>query len=192
VSRRAVLLIDLQKEWFELDGLQHDYKPTNARTLLPSVKRLVGWAHANDVPVIWARLTFRPGHFDAVRDSISRRRGSLVEGTRGAELVDGLGREDRDVIVVKRRPSAFFRTDLDIVLRGLGVEQLLIGGMATNWAVESTVREGHSHDYEIVVVREAVGSSSATLHRASLRSMAAVYAKVVSLNDVLSGATFPE
>jgi ureidoacrylate peracid hydrolase len=184
VARTAVLLIDVQNEWFHPEGGMLDYAPTNGPELLASIRALVAWAHENDVPVIWVRLAFRPGHFDAVRDSISRRRNLLVEGTLGANLVDGLGRRDDDIVITKRRPSAFYATDLDIVLRGLSIDRLIVRGMATNWAVESTVREGHTRDYEMVVVREATGSSDAALHEAALTSMAAVYAEVISVEAV--------
>jgi ureidoacrylate peracid hydrolase len=182
----ALLLIDLQKEWFDRSGGLVDYAPTNATQLLAAVTELVTAARAASAPIIWVRLAFRPGHFDAVRDSISRTRGTLLDGTRGAELVDGIGRTATDVVVIKRRPSAFYATDLEIVLRGLGIQRLVVGGMATNWAVESTVRDGHTRDFQMVVVREATGSSDPELHESSLRSMAAVYARVMTLDEVVS------
>lgn len=187
MTKTALLLIDLQNEWFHPDGLLRDHAPTNAGEILDAVRNLVDWAHVNGFPVIWVRLAFRSGHFDAVRDSMSRQRGSLVEGTLGAALVDGLGRRDDDVVVTKRRPSAFYATDLDIVLRGLQIQRVVVGGMATNWAVESTVRDGHTRDYEMVVVREATGSADPQLHEASLRSMESVYAQVVSLAKAIFG-----
>jgi ureidoacrylate peracid hydrolase len=121
-----------------------------------------------------------------VRDSISRTRGTLVDGSWGAELFDGLGRRDDDIVITKKRPSVFFDTDLRVVLRGLGVERLIVGGVSTNWAVESTVRDGHSHDLEIVVIRDAVGTPFADLHEASLRSMGSVFAKVLPLSEFLA------
>ena len=182
----AVLLIDLQNEVLHSDGgLAGDF-PATAGPLLDTVRDLVAWARRADVPVIWARLAFRPGHVDAVRDSISRTRGTLVEGSWGAELFDGLGRRDDDIVITKKRPSVFFDTDLRVVLRGLGVERLIVGGVSTNWAVESTVRDGHSHDLEIVVIRDAVGTPFADLHEASLRSMGSVFAKVLPLSEFLA------
>jgi nicotinamidase-related amidase len=186
MPRTAVLLIDLQNEVLHPDGgLAGDF-PATTEPMLETVRQLVGWAHAADVPVIWARLAFRPGHADAVRDSISRTKGTLVDGSWGAELFDGLGRTDTDVVITKKRPSAFFDTDLRVVLRGLAIERLVVGGVSTNWAVESTVRDGHSHDLEMVVVRDAVGTPFADLHEPSLRGMATVFAQVLSLSEFLA------
>jgi nicotinamidase-related amidase len=186
MAETAVLLVDMQNEVLHPDGALAADFPDRAGPLLDAVRRLVDWAHGRAAPVIWLRLAFRPGHFDAVRDSMSRRRGTLVDGSWGAELLDGLGRADEDIVITKKRPSGFFDTDLRVVLRGLGIKRLIVGGVSTNWAVESTVRDGHSHDLEMIVVREAVGTPYEDLHEASLRSMGSVFAQVVPLADVLA------
>jgi nicotinamidase-related amidase len=188
VPRTALLLVDIQNEVFHPDGALSGDFPARAAPMLDAVRRLVAWAHDQGHPVIWLRLAFRPGHFDAVRDSMSRTRGTFLDGSWGAELVDGLGRGETDVVVTKKRPSGFFDTDLAIVLRGLGIERVVVGGASTNWAVESTVRDGHSHDLEMVVARDAVATPFDELHEASLRSMATVFASVVSIDDVVGSA----
>jgi nicotinamidase-related amidase len=188
MTKTALLLVDLQNEFMHPDGALAGDFPARAEPLLDAVRRLVAWAHKGGRPVIWLRLAFRADHFDAVRDSMSRRRGTLVDGSWGAELLDGLGRRDTDIVITKKRPSGFFDTDLRIVLRGLGIERLVVGGVSTNWAVESTVRDGHSHDLEMVVVREAVGTPYDDLHEPSLRSMASVFATVAALEDVIAEA----
>lgn len=186
MARTAVVLVDIQNEVFHPDGVLAGDFPAQAAPMLDAVRRLVSWAHAGALPVIWLRLAFRPGHFDAVRDSMSRKRGTFVDGTFGAQLLDGLGRAEGDVVITKKRPSGFFDTELAIVLRGLQVERLIVGGASTNWAVESTVRDGHSHDLEMIVVRDAVATPFTDLHEASLRSMSSVFATVVTLDELLS------
>lgn len=185
MSRTALLLVDIQNEVFHPDGVLAGDFPAQAAPMLDAVRRLVDWGHRTGLPVVWLRLAFRVGHFDAVRDSMSRKRGTFVDGTFGAELLDGLGRLETDIVVTKKRPSGFFDTDLAIVLRGLGVHKIIVAGASTNWAVESTVRDGHSHDYEMVVVREAVATPFTELHEASLRSMGSVFARVAGLDEVL-------
>ena len=185
-SRAGLLLVDLQNDVLHPDGKMAGDFPDRAGDLLEAVRALVRWARAHQVPVIWLRLAFRPGHIDAVFDSRSRRDGALLDGDWGAEIVDGLGRTGADVVVTKKRPSGFFATDLAIVVRALGLEQLIVGGVSTNWAVESTVRDGHSHDLRMTVVSDAVATPFTELHEPSLRSMAATFAEVVRLSDVLT------
>jgi nicotinamidase-related amidase len=185
VSRSALILVDIQNEVFHPDGnLAGDF-PAKAAPMLDAVRAVVRRAHAGEAPVIWLRLAFRPGHFDAVRDSMSRTRGTFVDGSFGAQLLDGLGREERDIVVTKKRPSGFFDTDLAIVLRGLDVKRVVVAGASTNWAVESTVRDAHSHDLEVIVVREAVITPFEDLHESSLRSMGSVFARIASVEEDL-------
>jgi nicotinamidase-related amidase len=115
--------------------------------------------------------------------------GTLVVGWWGAKLYEGLGRDPSDIVVTKKRPSAFFATDLDIVLRGLGITEVVVCGVSTNWAVESTVRDAHSHDYEVVVVADATGTAAADLHAPSLRSMAAVFARLATTAELVSSGS---
>jgi nicotinamidase-related amidase len=178
-------LIDLQNETMhEAGGLAEDF-PSQASGMLDAVRRLVAWAREGGLPVIWVRLAFRPGAFDAVWNSMSRDRGTFVDGEWGAEILDELDVMADDAVITKRRPSAFFDTDLDIVLRGLGVTTLYVGGASTHWAVESTVRDGHSRDYRMVVIRQCVASPMPEFHEPSLRVMASVFADVVDLDEVI-------
>jgi nicotinamidase-related amidase len=185
MSRTCLLLVDIQKEVFHPDGVLAGDFPSHAEPMLACVRRLVEWAHENGHPVIWLRLAFRAGHFDAVRDSMSRTRGTFLDGSFGAELLDGLGRLETDIVITKKRPSGFFDTDLRVVLRGLGIEQIVVGGASTNWAVESTVRDGHSHDYEMVVASDAVATPFTDLHEPSLRSMGSVFARVITTDEIV-------
>jgi ureidoacrylate peracid hydrolase len=183
----ALLLIDLQNEVLHPDGKMRGDLPAGADRLVAAVRDLVVWARARAHPVIWVRMAFRPGLVDAargVREGTSATAGRLVDGTWGAEILDGIGREPEDIVVTKKRSSAFFNTDLDFVLNGLGVRRLVVGGTSTNWAIESTVRDGDSRDLEMIVVREATASRMAELHESSLRSMASRYARVLTLEQV--------
>ena len=187
MSRTCLLVVDIQNEVFHSDGALSGDFPKQAEPMLAAVRRLVGWAHQEDHPVVWLRLAFRPGHFDAVRDSMSRQRGTFLDGTFGADLLDGLGRQETDIVITKKRPSGFFDTDLRVVLRGLGIERIVVCGASTNWAVESTVRDGHSHDYEMVVASDAVATPFTELHEASLRSMGSVFARVAKTAEIVDG-----
>lgn len=195
MSKTALLLIDLQNEVLHPNGQLRGDLPAVADDLIDAVRRLVTWARERRLPVIWVKNAFRPGLVDAarrVREGTAVTAGRFVDGSWGAEILDGLGRLPDDPVITKKRSSAFFGTDLDLVLRGFGVERLIVGGTSTNWAIESTVRDGDSRDYELVVVREATGARIRDHHDPSLRSMASRYAEVRSLGEVLvSTDAFP-
>lgn len=186
---QALLLIDLQNEVLHPKGTLSGDLPNVADRLVTNTRRLVSWARAQAVPVIWVRMAFRPGYIDAsrsVRASAAEMRGRLVEGTWGAEILDDIGRRADDPVVTKKRPSAFKCTDLCFVLRGLGTRRLIVAGTSTNWAVEATVRDAESLDYEVVVVADATGARMGDLHEAALRNMATRYAVVMSTDEVVA------
>ncbi len=188
MPRDALLVIDVQKEVLDPKGTLGGDLPEVADGLLAAVRAVVEWARGRDVPVIWIRMAFRPGYVDAplsVRETADEMAGRLVDGSWGADICDGVGRRDGDIVIVKKRPSAFFGTDLDWVLRGLGAERLIVVGTSTNWAVESTVRDADSLDYRVVIPREATGARMGDLHEPSLRTMGTRFAEVVSVADLV-------
>ena len=195
MPKTALLLIDLQNAVLHPNGQLRGDLPAVADSLIDAVGKLVVWARERRLPVIWVKNAFRPGLVDAarrVREGTAVTAGRFVDGSWGAAILDGLGRLPDDPVITKKRSSAFFGTDLDLVLRGFGVERLIVGGTSTNWAIESTVRDGDSRDYELVVVREATGARIRDHHEPSLRSMASRYAEVRSLGEVLvSTDAFP-
>jgi nicotinamidase-related amidase len=73
--------------------------------------------------------------------------------------------------VIKRRYSAFFGTDLEILLKGLGAETLILCGGLTDVCVHYTFVDAHQHDYHVRVATDAVGGSTEAAHQASLDAM---------------------
>lgn len=192
MNQTALLLIDLQNEVLDPKGTLNEDLPKFLPRLLDATRELVSWARQRQVPVIWIRMAFRPGYVDAsrsVRGSAMARAGLLQEGSWGAEIVDGVGRQTDDIVITKKRTSAFFQTDLDFVLRGLGISRLVIGGTSTHWAVESTVRDGEALDYDVVVVSDATGSRQAEFHESSLRCISRRFGKVMTAHEAIRLAT---
>lgn len=107
-------------------------------------------------------------------------------GTWGAELMDELKVQPGDLVVNKHRSSAFFGTDLDMVLRSNGRDRLMFTGVTTEGCVESSVRDAGFLDYFPIVIREAVASDIQELHVASLRVMSAYRADVTSIEEACS------
>ena len=85
-----------------------------------------------------------------------------LAGTRGAEIVDELDVHDSDLVVPKRRYSAFFATDLDLLLRERDIDTVVVAGVVTNICVRSTVHDALFLGYDVLVcsddapAREAV------------------------------------
>lgn len=88
------------------------------------------------------------------------------------EIVEEARPRDDEYLVVKRRYSAFFGTDLEILLKGLRAETLVLCGGLTNVCVQYTYIDAHQHNYRVRVAQDAVIGSNPEAHRAALAAMA--------------------
>jgi ureidoacrylate peracid hydrolase len=103
-----------------------------------------------------------------------RQTGKNVEGSIYAEILPELAPQRDEPVVVKRRYSAFYGTDLELVLRGLRTETVFVLGVNTNNCVLATVFDAFSRDLRVVVLADACGSMNGEdYHRAALRQVEA-------------------
>jgi gluconolactonase len=101
--------------------------------------------------------------FEGVKES-----DGLVRGTWGAAPADGLEPQEGDHVVEKMRMNGFFQTRLDVLLRGLGAETILITGAWTNMSIEHTARHGADAGYEVVVASDGTSTISEEWQHAAL------------------------
>jgi nicotinamidase-related amidase len=128
--------------------------------------------HRADGSDFGIELTFEPQH--------------CLEGTPGMDLVDGLGRERADLVIGrKRRYDAFLGTDLDLVLRTRGIQNLLVAGVCTDICVISTVQHARNLDYRVFVLRDLVAASTPERQAAAIACMEHVFAFVGASAEVL-------
>jgi nicotinamidase-related amidase len=181
VGKPALLVIDMQHDF--LDSTAGCYAP-GAEAIVPRIGRVVEAARRADVPVIFTQEAHRPGRIDSGRELDSGTGSSYpgggadaavpehcVEGTRGIEIVDELTPLRGDLRIVKRRYSCFLGTELELLLRNLGVSTLLITGVDSNVCVLWTVGDAFQRDYHVRVVEDCVAGSSPREHEAALTIM---------------------
>jgi nicotinamidase-related amidase len=101
------------------------------------------------------------------------------------EIVPESGYQSGDLLVTKRSWGAFYSTDLDQLLRRLGIRTILLGGVATNIGVESTARAAFDYGYEIVFVEDAMSSMSAEAHKYPVGNIFPRMGRVRTLAQVL-------
>lgn len=133
---------------------------------------LIEAARASNIPVIYIIEVHRPDHVDFGRELDGDEGIHCVEGHPGTRIHVRLPyREGVDYLIPKRRYSAFFGTDFEILLKGLKVDTLFLCGGLTDVCVHYTFVDAHQHDYHAHVVEDCVGGSSFEAHDASLRAM---------------------
>jgi nicotinamidase-related amidase len=167
VGRPAVVVVDMQVG----DGGTSIPHMEGTEDASPICRRVVQAARDAGVPVVFLFEIHRASMIDFGRELDGSETVHLVEGTAGAAAEPGLEPRPGDPVVVKRRYSGFFGTDLQIVLNGLRSQTLILVGGLTDVCVHYTFVDGHQHDYHVRVVEDAVYGSSRAAHEASLAAM---------------------
>ena len=181
VGRPALLIIDMQHDFLDVDAVT---PAPGAESIIPLVAGVADAARAAGVPVIYTQETHRPGRIDSGReldpgagayltggDLLAPVPEHCVEGTRGNEIVPELAPRVGDLRIVKRRYNCFIGTDLDLLLRNLDVETLLITGVDSNVCVLWTVGHAFQLDYHVRVIEDCVAGTSPPEHEAALLIM---------------------
>lgn len=172
VGRTALLVIDIQKSAFLEDVDKGIPVMPGYRENVARARRVVDAAHAAGVPVIFFQEAHRPDMIDFGRELDGTEGVHCVEGRPGTEVADAeMDRRPTDYFIRKRRYSCFFGTDLEILLKGLKAETLILVGGMTDVCVHYTYVDGHQHDYHVRVVEDCVGGTSPAAHEASLAAM---------------------
>jgi gluconolactonase len=190
-ARTALILQDLQNDVMIDGGAFADSgAPDHARSqnVVENVKALADAARRAGVPVIhvWylveegaAGLRQNAPLFEGVRGA-----NALVRGTWGAAPAEGLERQPGDFVVEKMRMNAFYDTNLDILLRGLDCENLVITGCWTNMSIEHTARHGADAGYRVVVAADGTSTVNDDWQRAALEYAMTNVARVASCAEI--------
>ena len=183
----AIIVVDMLKDNLK-ESPRNPYFQEGSAIIL-NLQRLLEEGRKKGFPTIFACDSFLEGDF------IFRGRMKVhsLRGTKGAEVVDELKPKPSDIILPKRRFSAFFKTDLDQTLRVLGVDTIVVTGITTEVCVLMTVMDGLSHDFSTILLEDCSASRTKEFHQRCLNLYRdfALYPllKVMSLEEFLKDAS---
>lgn len=127
------------------------------------------------VPVIHVRIGFSPTYVEQPKRSPLFGRaaefGALKLGAFGTEFCDTVAPVENEVTVIKHRVSAFYGTDLDVILRAIGTDHLIVCGVATDLAVEAAARDAHDRDFNVTVLADCCIAAGGDDHENALRTL---------------------
>jgi ureidoacrylate peracid hydrolase len=175
-ARTALIVVDMQNG-FMMEGVAHALCEA-AIEIVPNVNRLAAAVRRTGGTVVWIQNASTPESRQSwsVRDEMdgpqrsARRNASMAPGTKGYELWAGLDVKPNDPFVQKTRFSAFIQgaSNLEAVLRGRGVDTVIITGTVTNVCCESTARDAMMRNFRTIMVTDANAAETDELHNASL------------------------
>lgn len=170
----AVLVVDMQNDTVHASGAYASFGAAEhaaSQNVIPNIRSIIDAARAARVLVFHSRIVVHPlpgvgGSNAPVFQMLAP--DTFKVGSWGAEIVDELRPSGDEIVLDRTRMSVFNGTELDSLLRNLGVGSLIVVGAWTNMAVEHTVRDAADHGYEVTIVSDATSSLSADWQRGSL------------------------
>jgi len=162
----ALLTIDVQ-----VDVLA-SIVPTG-HAVLPAVQRVLRAGRAAGMPIIHVHYAYRPDGYDVPRSRLPHFRETpfLVQGTPGAALRPELEARPEEILVAKQRFSAFFQTDLLMILMRLGIRTVVLVGVQTPNCIRCTATDAQSYDFDVVLVEDAITAATPAVHESNLRDL---------------------
>ncbi|KAL1886693.1 hypothetical protein Plec18167_000627 [Paecilomyces lecythidis] len=175
---KVLLVLDLQQGIISRIPASSGFLAQTAKT--------INAAREKSIPVIYVTVNFRPGYPEVSSSNkmfsatVAAAGDAFVEGKPAVQIPAEIAPTEKDILVSKRRVSAFSGSDLDVVLRGLGADSLIITGIATSGAVLSTVRHAADQDFSITVLDDLCLDLDEEVHRVLVEKVFPKQADVVS------------
>jgi nicotinamidase-related amidase len=168
----AVVLIEYQNDFTSEGGVLHSAveEVMDKTNMLANTKRVVDAARAAGVTVMHAPITFAKGCGELSARPYGILKGVVdgqcfVKGSWGAAIIDELAPQEGDIVIEgKRGLDTFASTNLDFILRSKGITTIVLGGFLTNCCVESTMRTGYEHGYQVLTLTDCMAATSLEQH----------------------------
>jgi nicotinamidase-related amidase len=185
MARTVLLLMDFQ------NGIVDQFGDEG---VLAGARRAADAARDRGTPVLFVRVAFRPGYPEVAESNlafaaIAGRGDAMTQDHAATQISAALAPRPDEPIVVKRRVSAFTGSDLDVLLRGIGADSLVLAGIATSGVVLSTVRQAADLDYRLTVLSDACADRDPEVHRVLTEKVFPRQAEVTTVDDWI--ATLP-
>jgi len=196
--KTALIVVDMENDFV---APRAPMETPAGRALLPTLKRALAFCRERGIRVIYTTHAHRRdgcdmGRFADLWPPIASRTG-LVDGEPGIEIYPEIAPQADEIVVKKHRYSAFYGTDLEIILRGLGVDTVVITGVTTENCCHATARDALFRDYKVVFLSDATATfnypdvgqgkmSADEVHRATLIILSVSTAHVMTTDEFMA------
>lgn len=174
MKKAAIVILDMT-----FDFVHGDLKTPRALEVIEPLKKLTDYAHKNNLPVIYVS----DAHLDVDRE-LEIWGPHSMKGTKGAEIIKELTVTEQDYLLEKRTYSGFFETGLDILLRALKVDTVVVTGLHANMCCRHTSADAYALGYKIVVPKETTNAFTEDEYQDGLACLQRMYkAEVLPLDS---------
>lgn len=169
MSKYAVVVVDMQKAYFQAGDLQG-----KERLLVNATNDIVNWAEQTNTPVFNVVTLHKRDRSTWTRNMLADDEGYLFADEEGSRNLEGLSLKHTTTIV-KTRDSAFFATDFADQLREAKVDTLVLLGVSTHSCIYQTASDAYAHNVEVLIAKDAVASHDMQWHEPALAMLEQEY-----------------
>ncbi len=172
----ALIIVDMEKD-FVWGSLKCD----RASRIVPNIQKLAKAARNSGIPVIYSNDAHLPG----IDHEFSVWGEHAIAGSEGAQVIDELKPQQGDFVIPKRTYSAFYQTDLEMLLRELGVRTVILTGLHTNICIRHTSADAFFRGLKIVIPEDGVEAFTEDYHVSGLEYLKMAYKAEITTTDRL-------
>ncbi|WP_083715096.1 cysteine hydrolase family protein [Bradyrhizobium brasilense] len=156
--------------------------------IIPRTAQLFAAARKAGMLIIFANAAFWPNHVGLIQNNalfrtVAERGGAFIRGSTGVSVIPELGAVDSDIVVEHSRMSVFHGSDLQSILIGHGIDTVAFTGVATNVAVDHSVRDAAQLGYRTLLIEDCCCSSEPSYHEASLKSLRVIATNIITAHE---------
>jgi nicotinamidase-related amidase len=183
--KTALIALDFINDIVDLNGkFTATAKFVHEHHVINRANEVIAHARKQAILPIFVRVGFSAGYPECPVQSPlfgkAKEHNALVLNSWGTEFHKTLNFQSRDLVVTKHRVNAFYATPLEAILRANQIQHLIMLGVSTDMAVQTTVRDAHDRDYSVTVVSDACGAGSMETHSSTIRDLAHIARVVLS------------
>ena len=176
----ALVLIDLQNG---IVGIP--VKPHSSEAVVEASRAMVDAFHEKSAPIVFVRVDLA-NMVKLTVDTSRHKPGDAPPPPSASELVPQAGFREGDLLITKRHWGAFGHTELESLLKQRGIDTIVLAGIATNYGVESTLRQATSLGFNVVIAEDACTSIDADAHAFAVKTIFPLLSRVRSSQEVIA------
>src|SRR5580658_4747603 len=154
-----------------LNDFLADWEPGRRQALVEAINEMAQIMRVHSHPILWVRQEFEPDLRDAFPEMKAKGIHMTIKGTADCQIIPELDLAPLDMVIVKKRYSAFFGTELDETLAALRPDAIILAGINTHACIRTTAIDAYQRDWPVILAGDCIDSYDREHHDISLRYM---------------------